>query len=67
MFTDIITQWEEGLITTAEALTKIMSHPSATHGYMLDAIAGLTLKLTEREKAECDWYPELREEYEDTE
>jgi hypothetical protein len=54
MFTDIITNWEDGLISTSEALMQIMSHPSAPDGYMLGAIANITLKLHEQEQFEAE-------------
>lgn len=54
MFTDIISSWGEGLISTGEALAKILSHPSATPGYMLDAVAAISLKLKEQEQAEAE-------------
>jgi hypothetical protein len=50
MFTDILTNWENGLISTGEALAQILSHPSASDAYMLDAIAGIALKLQAEEQ-----------------
>jgi len=49
----IIKNWEDGLISTGEAISQILSHPSATHGYMLDSIAALTLKLLVQEGADA--------------
>lgn len=51
--TGIVKNWEDGLISTSEALTQILCHDSPV-GDRMEAIATVTLRLAEQEQAEAD-------------
>lgn len=50
----IVAQWEEGLISTGEALAKIMTNTHDSDISKWESVAAISLKLLEMEKAERD-------------
>jgi len=49
MFNETIERWKDGLISTGEALSLILTHPYASNSQKLSAVAKLTVEINEKE------------------